>query len=182
MTTTPTTANPNAHDNICNICGGLLWGAPQHTGQINCPGHHAPTTPCKKLTPMAELINRIKPLIGKYGIEADAMITTAIAEATSLLEAEREYASQQAPASTPPVSAREDGWVKVDDKLPEPHKCVVGWHSKQLMPVVCFIQNGIKSNYWSLVAGCFYTDGMETIQSVPGSITKWMPLPPPPSK
>ena len=55
------------------------------------------TTPDKKLTPMGELIDRIKPLIGKYGIEADAMITTAIAEARSLLEAEREYASQQAP-------------------------------------------------------------------------------------
>ncbi len=59
MTTTPTTANPNAHDNICNICGGLLWGTPQHTGQINCPGHRAPTTPDKKLTPMAEAIEWI---------------------------------------------------------------------------------------------------------------------------
>ena len=83
---------------------------------------------------------------------------------------------------SPSVSAMEDGWVKVEDKLPEPHKCVVGWHSKQLMPVVCFIQNGIKTNYWSLVTGCFYTDGMETIQSVTGSITHWHPLPPPPSK
>lgn len=72
------------------------------------------TTPDKKLTPMGELIDRIKPLIGKYGIEADAMITTAIAEARSLLEAEREYASQQAPASTPPVSANDAALMDVD--------------------------------------------------------------------
>ncbi|MBK7377310.1 MAG: hypothetical protein IPJ02_17695 [Chitinophagaceae bacterium] len=70
--------------------------------------------PDKKLTPMGELIDRIKPLIGKYGIEADAMITTAIAEARSLLEAEREYASQQAPASTPPVSANDAALMDVD--------------------------------------------------------------------
>ena len=46
--------------------------------------------PGKKMTPMAKLIDRIKPLIGKYGIEADAVIITVIEEATSLLEAERE--------------------------------------------------------------------------------------------
>lgn len=60
------------------------------TTNTNCVVETLTPTPDKKLTPMGELIDRIKPLIGKYGIEADAMITTAIAEASSLLEAERE--------------------------------------------------------------------------------------------
>ena len=71
----------------------------------------------KKMTPMEELIEQLKKLSPESPMGNDVSkafhggIKLAILKAKFLLEAEREYASQQAQASTPPVSAREDGLI-----------------------------------------------------------------------
>ena len=60
-------------------------------------------TPDKKLTPMGELIEQLKKLSPESPMDNDVSkafhegIQWAILKATFLLEAEREYASQQAP-------------------------------------------------------------------------------------
>ena len=60
------------------------------------------TTPDKKLTPMAahiEWLKKERKTLYEFGYDVAAdRISKAIDNATSLLEAEREYASQQAPA------------------------------------------------------------------------------------
>jgi len=75
------------------------------------------TTPDKKMTPMEELIEQLKKLSPESPMDNDVSkafhvgIKLAILKAKFLLEAEREYASQQAPASNQPVSAMEDGFT-----------------------------------------------------------------------
>jgi len=85
-------------------------------------------------------------------------------------DAMEEYASQQAPASTPPVSAMEDGWVKAETP-PETNE-----------RVLCLCDTGLRR------VGYFYKNEWE--QDGPYSsfkqdgytVTHWHPLPPPPSK
>ncbi len=76
------------------------------------------TTPNdKKLTPMAKAIEDIRFLEERAGHPfAKIAYRIAISVCELHLEADREYASQQAP----PVSAMEDGWVKVEIDPNEP--------------------------------------------------------------
>ncbi len=86
------------------------------------------------------------------------------------LKAMEEYTSQQALASTPPVSAMEDGWVKAETP-PETNE-----------RVLCLCDTGLRR------VGYFYKNEWE--QDGPYSsfkqdgytVTHWHPLPPPPSK
>lgn len=78
----------------------------------------------------------------------------------------KEYASQQAPASTPPVSKMEDGWVKVQDGYPTPADGdkdgnVLGWDKFQNKYHKCSIID---------------------IAQMKLRFTHWSTLPPPPSK
>jgi len=83
-------------------------------------GMPAPGQIDKKMTPMEELIEQLKKLSPESPMGNDVSkafhggIQLAILKAKFLLEAEREYASQQAPASTPPVSANDAALMDVD--------------------------------------------------------------------
>ena len=80
------------------------------------------TTPDKKMTPMEELIEQLKKLSPESPMDNDVSkafhvgIKLAILKAKFLLEAEREYASQQAPASNQPVSAMEDVFAEIREE------------------------------------------------------------------
>lgn len=84
-----------------------------------------------------------------------------------------EYASQQAQESTPPVSARENGWVKVEDRLPENEDEVLVVHTEAGGISIAFYCDELKR--WVPTDTDIERNGQILV-------THWRPLPPPPSK
>ena len=72
----------------------------------------------------------------------------------SILAAMDEYASQQAPASTPPVSAMEDGWVKP--------KFAIVINNKQVVHTGCMVTaSGIVINLFNPDISDILIDGIK---------------------
>lgn len=145
-------------------------------------GMPAPGQIDKKLTPMAAHIEWLKKeRKACYELchdEQMACFDDAINHATALLEAEREYASQQAPASTPSVSAREDGWTEIKEgcNMPSDNEDCLVWTELATKWQASTFKNKKFYRYSNAVE----SDRM-ALYYFP-DVVKWMPLPPPPSK